>query len=163
MRDLKFRAWIKKDREMVYYYPLTLTEDYNQLACQPLNSEFGAKDWIDTWTTEPSEDVFLMQYTGLKDKKGKGKECYHKDIANVGEGYIGDHREKGGNFLVEWGEDGDGWILVDARGEYLCDLWEAIYCRSLNVIGNIYENPELLEKKHLERLPDPEYMGKKPD
>ena len=82
--------------------------------------------------------------TGLKDKNDKGEVVYHKDILKVSDGYCGDHLERGGNFVVEWVDD--GWAVIANNDEYLCSLWEAVYNRNAKVIGNIYENPELKEK-----------------
>lgn len=75
----------------------------------------------------------VMQYTGLKDKNGK--EIYEGDILlNLGAVEFGD-------YFVFSGEYGDrneyhfGWHTI---GGPLVDTNE------LEVIGNIYENPELL-------------------
>jgi len=69
----------------------------------------------------------LMQYTGLKDKNGK--EIYEGDIV----------KGTGGEFNEEvweagWNEDRDfiGWSITPQNCE-----------DGLEIIGNIYENPEL--------------------
>jgi len=67
----------------------------------------------------------LMQYTGLKDKNGK--EIYEGDIAQL--------REL--TFQVYWDSRQTGFNV----GSLLAEMIE--------VIGNIYENPELLEGKNV--------------
>ena len=73
----------------------------------------------------------LMQCTGLKDKNGKL--IYEGDIVS-GTSAIGRPQQD----IVKWQESGfSPWAWFEA-GMYLSDL---------EIIGNIYENPELLEAK----------------
>ena len=69
-----------------------------------------------------------MQYTGLKDKNDK--EIYEGDIVTV-DGEI---------FYVEWRGMGD-WF-IDPKKDAAFVFTPEIY--DVEVIGNIYENPELL-------------------
>jgi hypothetical protein len=69
----------------------------------------------------------LMQYTGLKD--ASGVEIYEGDIVEDCEHFYS---------VILWSEDHCMHIASDVGG--LCDM-----AFPVKVIGNIYENPELLE------------------
>lgn len=78
------------------------------------------------------KDVELMQYTGLKDKHGV--EIYEGDILKAGSDVV----------VVEWHKSKatfclqkDGWLFAHYFGE-------AIDADQCEVIGNIWENKELL-------------------
>jgi uncharacterized phage protein (TIGR01671 family) len=70
--------------------------------------------------------ILLMQYTGLHDKNGK--EIYEGDV--VGWNFDGTDRHG----IVEW--QGNGFWVSTEGGKYMPN--------TCIVIGNIYENPELL-------------------
>ena len=129
MREIKFRAWDKLTSKMLYWEYL--------LSVHPS---------INLFFNEP--DVELMQYTGLKDKNGK--EIYERDIIQEQTIMIG---HTGKVFQQGSGE----WSVSYRRGShpfYIPDGFEnSIETHSLQdwasdkrivVIGNIYENPELL-------------------
>lgn len=83
------------------------------------------------------EDVALMQSTGLKDKNGK--EVFVGDIIKCTRGCLHEvyiEKEYGGTYF-------GGMPAV-----YLKDLGEGYaWTEHEEIIGNIYENPELLEDK----------------
>lgn len=121
MRDIKFRAWHEQNKTMVNFCNNKLCNDEFQrrFLCRIMRGDFG--------------DV-LMQYTDLKDNYGV--EIYEGDIVSVS--------GIKGSFEVEL-EGLRGVILLDniLVNSYLDFVKEG---RKITVIGNKYENPELLEK-----------------
>ena len=135
MREIKFRAWDKDIKKMCEVIHLDMYLDCVEIDADPEHNVSLRELFY------PS-DCILMQFTGLKDKNGKGQDTYHQDILKINDGFSGDHFEKGGNFTIEWVDD--GWAVVDRDGEYFSSLWEVIYNRGAEVIGNIYQDKELL-------------------
>lgn len=119
MRTIKFRAWQTNYKQM-YEHPFGYIEFYKD------NNVVGFDDGD---LRLEGDDVVLMQYTGLKDRNSK--EIYEGDIVNF-EG-ITNYEIKfiRGGFAVDF-KDGHRYLGQFANPE---------------IIGNIYENPELLETK----------------
>jgi len=133
IREIKFRAWDKEDKEMSNDGFLDLKGedfDYNRFE--------------------------LMQFTGLKDKNGK--EIFEGDIVQVGEGEhitqieirfgVGTFDSGTYEFIGFYGV----YLKVGFGGGYskgsLCEDLDEITKNNMErfeVIGNIYENPELIE------------------
>jgi len=124
MREIKFRAWCKDENAM--YYDAQGTYDY--MTGVPATS-FG--DLLN------DEDWLVMQYTGLKDKNGT--EIYEGDLLFSSDWCC--------NCEVIW-EDG-GFTLKE--GDTIYNLKENLtdddgnYLDDVKVIGNIYENKELIK------------------
>jgi len=120
VREIKFRAWDKKLKEM---------ED------NPVSD-------IEGWTVNDQlEDLrdkkILMQYTGLKDKNDK--EIYEGDLVRY-------QYDKNLNWEVYY-NDGAFWLRSGDRivgdANAIDDAETAIHWEECEVIGNIHENPEL--------------------
>jgi uncharacterized phage protein (TIGR01671 family) len=81
-----------------------------------------------------NDDIFeVMQFTGLKDKNGK--EIYEGDIVKI------PTNEK--VFIVEW--DTYFWKIITK--DKMNNAGLGLKTTNIEVIGNIYENPELLTNK----------------
>lgn len=124
MRDIKFRAWHKYQKTMLYDLYLDFQGNIGIWNYEETEIKF----------IDRSDCLILMQYTGLKDKNGV--EIYEGDIVAVA-----DYANWEGLYKVIWDEENLMYMLEDAFGdrEKLCEFEEYL------VKGNIYENPELLE------------------
>ncbi|WP_249334494.1 YopX family protein [Zhenhengia yiwuensis] len=140
MRAIKFRAWDAKYKYMNYkvmvgMYGDNVMDDENYTACsmwiEPKKVDYKCEPHWGNF--EPyHKDILLMQYTGLKDNNGK--EIYEGDIVEAQ--CIGGRDFKG---VVKFY---DCEFVID-NGEDAIPLFDKVDLRI--VMGNIYENPELLE------------------
>lgn len=117
----KFRAWDKTDKE------LYLVDEINFN-----RGEFESIGYGITFL-RGADKVELMQSTGLHDKNGK--EIFEGDILGTNDGLL-DGVVKYRTDLGMWTND----LLRYNNFERLCSI-----ANSREIIGNIYENPELLE------------------
>lgn len=122
MRDIKFRAWDKNKKAFV----------------DPKNLLHGSI-WGDGEKNSAqltySSDVYLMQYTGLKDKNGK--EIYEGDIVMRHEKFCL------GRICQVVFQMGSFELHCSAIGAFNMEHSTEI----MEIIGNIYQNPELIEVK----------------
>ena len=119
MREIKFRVWDKENKEML---------DVEALHWDDCTREFLIRTTMYSDYFTPEE---LMQFTGLYDKNGK--EIYEGDIvkAKFFEKHItGEIEFALGAFFVTGSSVSDNQMFI---------------FNDFEVVGNIYENPELLE------------------
>ena len=135
-REIKYKAWLKEEKKMV----IVETIDFSEKSIQYLEKN----EIIDAYLLRTTflEDIELMQYTGIKDKNGK--EIYEGDILKYKFPY--DRRLKHVS-LVKFIETEASFGLKDIYGNEI-PLYRITANNYFEVIGNIYENPELLEGKN---------------
>ena len=133
MREIKFRAWHKINKKILTIEVLPLVNGNSPV------SPVWHSESIKNSKHSSLKYLELMQSTGLKDKNGKGQEVYEDDIVEF-------FSEDDGKIIgiVKFLEA--GFCIVDKNGEYEENLWSAVYNCSLKIIGNIWENPELLKE-----------------
>lgn len=149
MREVKFRAWYKGEPYPLdendlqdYEKPRMIYDVQNAYDGSGFKDEFNALGWISNFSDFMDDERFiLMQYTGLKDKNGK--EIYDGDII---EAYIfdADNTEKTIG-KVEYNNERHGFVFIPNLLQSK-NIWYPLFAViTCNVIGNIYENLELLE------------------
>lgn len=126
----KFRAWLKEEKRMTDVHEMTFIDGEVYLIS-------------DITGFYAYEEFKLMQSTGLKDKNGK--EIFEGDIVRYKYDNTNTFTE-----AVTYDEVLGGFGLVDNDAQGGCiftfgELSEDIEFTSLEIVGNIYENPELLE------------------
>lgn len=124
MKETKFRAWSKGANMF-----LDITGFETEKG--EIYGIFHDGDYIGY----DKEDIDLIQYTGLKDKNDK--EIFEGDIVQV----------SGHPFRGSIDIDGNYEVGYNEYMELCCGSWYLFRMRHwAEVIGNIYENPELLEE-----------------
>ena len=115
-REIKFRAWHNKVKEMLYA---------------------ETPKYIFAWVDE-GQPVEIMQFTGLHDKNGN--EIYEGDII------IHDYLDgEITHSVIEWYRTGWYAKSLEDPTKQVAGYLELENCKNIEVIGNIYENPELLK------------------
>lgn len=150
-REIKFRAWDEYKNEM--FIPKKLVWWETGLRC---NARMGLVKGNEIPVDEKgslsnANNIVLMQYTGLKDKNGK--EIYEGDVMQttideyddiiVEEDEWGEHEEPY-HHKKEVHRNIVEWEPLYGRFSHLPSQLDTLSRIHWEVVGNIYENPELL-------------------
>lgn len=120
-RIFKFRAWDPRWERMTYF------DEADPLVSSPtLLSGF-------VLAHNTGGDEVLMQWTGFIDSEGR--DIYEGDVVRL----------FGLNSKVEWGRVSGSWVLRTKGEDIASDLSTDLELDNGKVIGNVYENPELIE------------------
>jgi uncharacterized phage protein (TIGR01671 family) len=148
MKKLKFRVWDKQCKKYIVGDLFFEQIDNSDFECDCYHDEDG--EIHELKYSQRKLDRYhgydIQQYTGLKDKKGK--EIYEGDIVNFilpnNEIEVGASWPYRGKSLVEW-SDKSGNYIINFKDCYNTITANLFSCTSIEVIGNIFENPELLK------------------
>ena len=142
MREIKFRAWFEKFKEM---YTVNMIDLQKEIA------------YFDKYNYRSFYDIELMQYTGLKDKNNK--EIYEGDMVKLIhtgikisadrledlKRFVGIIKYENGIFKIVRTEKSlieSKYFEIEQKKVSEIFIYSKLY--DLEVVGNIYENPELL-------------------
>lgn len=130
MRELEFRAWFPQENRMINNVPIDENGKYKHCTSTGFALQY-----------DPSYIALeVMQYTGLKDKNGV--KIFEGDVVKNSWDDI---------FEIKFGECGNGNICWN--GWYMnppnkkinyCVPWDSMAIKHYEIIGNIHQNPELL-------------------
>ena len=127
MKELKIKAWLKKEKKMVSiigidfnYEYIRYTEDDNL--------------FNENYKTAEFKNIELLQFTGLKDNGGQ--ELYEADVIKFNDGIDDIYG------LISYDdEDGTYRVSYENITEHLSDREG-----DFEIVGNIFENPDLHEQ-----------------
>ena len=123
MRDIKFRVWDNERNAM--FNSKSVDIDFFEGKIE-ITSDTIRYDEV---YTDEIKDFELMQYVGCEDKNNK--EIYEGDIVKT--------KEHIGQIIYS-----KGMFFIDVKGDFYLPIYNV--SEFMEVIGNIYENPELLER-----------------
>ena len=145
MCEIKFRAWDKLEKAYLNEEDIAI-DNLGNIFIFEIYDKNDTDLWYTRMLPDPDNNRHVIeQYTGLKDKNGT--EIYGGDIVEVKHSdwteptihvvkWCGDEKYPAFNLKPELDEAVNSIALV-AQSDFF----------SVKVVGNIHENPELLEEK----------------
>lgn len=118
MREIKFRYTVVRKNGHVFHEDFTI---------ESLELDSSSNGWLTVNNVDIKNELHRRQFTGLHDKNEN--EVYEGDILSMADFMFPITVNSFHGYRFKWGAD----ILTRANAKYG------------EVIGNIYENPELLE------------------
>lgn len=136
MRDIRFKLW--DDIDKIMYYDVLINSEH--IIYEYTNDDEGYIEeneaTIRLTNNEYKNSFIPLQYTGLKDINGK--EIYEGDIVELVNFSENKSYARVGFSFGMFKLIGNGHYLLEGDGISLYTI------KNIRVIGNIFENPELL-------------------
>ncbi len=124
-REIKFRAWSFKEKCWEGAFSIHK------------NGYFRNSDIEPIWQSADEANVVVMQFTGMKDRQGK--EIYEGDILRM---------DNATAQVVFWERPPEFGLDFSHNEDLWCEDWNITDDSDrMEVIGNIYENPDLVAKE----------------
>jgi len=132
----KFRAWMKSLKWMCDVTNISFDSKFVDI-CQQGDTERYTEMSVEF------DEVKLMQSTGLVDKNGK--EIFEGDVVQFEDCYTETDFLYVNTGIVEWSQG--SFTITNRDSVEMGDLLDGEFL-DVTIIGNVYENPELLEVNH---------------
>ena len=133
MKELKFKAWDIREKRM---------HVIDRLGLHGFSHDFYSRDAVVCDVRQNDKERYIiLQFTGLNDKNGE--EMYDGDIIKCTDGAdeIDIYDSDTGLGVVEWNNEYSFWSISKIEN----GLGDILHKGYVEIVGNIYENPELLE------------------
>ena len=128
----KYRVWLPDFNQMLRVKALVFEKDKTRCVCG-YSFDFYLED----------ENATIMQSTGLFDRNGK--EIFEGDIVQFEDCYTETDFLYVNTGIVEWSQG--SFTITNRDSVEMGDLLDGEFL-DVTIIGNVYENPELLEVNH---------------
>lgn len=127
MKELKIKAWLKKEKKMVSIIGIDLNYEY-------IRYTEDDNLFNENYKTAEFKNIELLQFTGLKDNGGQ--ELYEADVIKFNDGIDDIYG------LISYDdEDGTYRVSYENITEHLSEREG-----DFEIVGNIFENPDLHEQ-----------------
>ena len=136
MREIKFRVWDKNDKR-ISIYPQMIDFYNKRIGYMQYQTEY-MPDTSYSFPVgfEEFEYSELMEWTGLCDKNGE--EIYEGDIVKL--------KNNHGIGVVKYYDEWGAFVVENVKFKPSVVLGISYYKEEIEILGNIYENPELIKE-----------------
>jgi len=142
MREIKFRVWDKKTKEMLSW---GVCNNFDGRYCATIDGKVY-NTWELGYFLQYPKRFVVMQYTSLKDIEGR--DIYELDIVLASIYDILTNMSVLRRVVVVW-KKSQWWIYGDDGISTSLPRTFSFVAGTPEIVGNVFENPELMEKYRL--------------